>query len=110
MSRTSPSAAPSASIRRRNCLNASSEGASRAKWSKRVAQPLLGHVERYIGVEYALVEREQAIHVLGEERDVMKPVDELHRSDLLHDRSRRSSTSVLSLVAFLSTPQRLRRR
>jgi hypothetical protein len=43
-----------------------------------VAEPLLGHVERYFGVEYAHVEGEEAIHVLGEEGQMVNAVDELH--------------------------------
>jgi hypothetical protein len=49
---------------------------------KRVAQPLLGHIECYLGIEYAHVEREQAIHVLGQEGDVMNAFDESHRAIL----------------------------
>jgi hypothetical protein len=39
-----------------------------------MAQALLGHVQRYLGVEHAHVEREQAVHVLGEEGDVMHTI------------------------------------
>ena len=49
---------------------------------KRVAQPVLAHVERHFGIKDAHVEREQSIHVLGQERDVVDAVDELHGSDL----------------------------
>jgi hypothetical protein len=43
-----------------------------------VTQALFGHVERRLRVEYTHVKREQAIHVLGQESDVMRAVDELH--------------------------------
>ena len=39
---------------------------------------LLGHVERYFGVEDPHIEVQEAIHILGEEGDVVGPVDELH--------------------------------
>ena len=48
-----------------------------------VAKALLCHVERYLGVEHPHVERQEAIHVLGQEREVVNPVDELHGDALL---------------------------
>ena len=41
-----------------------------------MAQPFFGHVERHLGIEDPHVEREQAIHVVGEEGDVVSAVDE----------------------------------
>jgi len=57
------------------------EWVQNGRWAhleKRVAQPLLAHVERYLCVEHPHVEGEQAIHVLGEEGDVVSAIDQLH--------------------------------
>jgi hypothetical protein len=120
MSRTSPSAAPAASILRRSSRNASSDGASSAKSSPAarehgrrrgrprslehlervqhgrrpdpedgVTEPLLGHIQRHLGVEHAHVELEQPVHVLRQEGHVVNAVHELH--GLLPVRWRRES-------------------
>jgi hypothetical protein len=45
-----------------------------------VAKTLLSHVERQLGIEDALVEADEPIHVFGEEGDMMNAVYELHRA------------------------------
>jgi hypothetical protein len=52
---------------------------------ERVGQPLFGHVERHLGFEHPLIERQQAIHVLGQEGEMVNALDELHRRRVLED-------------------------